>query len=164
MRRIIFAISIISAVCSIAAAQQKTIKRVEVTKLTIAAQPKGQPYIIDATKTSTVYIIEDGVELSRVRVRVAGDVLSLSEIAKRERLSGKLLVGQSNDVLSNDVLSQNMVMDTAARTTGYSCGELTCKCRGFGDCLRMGEAGVCKGKIKICDDRGCVCFLIFARS
>lgn len=74
MRRIIFAMTIVLAAGVIVLAQEKTIKRVEVTTRTITAQPKGQHYVIDATRSGTVYAIDADVDLSRVQVRTTGGV------------------------------------------------------------------------------------------
>src|SRR5438132_14305480 len=82
--------------------QPKAIKRVEVTAQTIASQPASKPYIIDLTRTGTIYVLAAGIDYSRVRVRTSTGEKAMSDLVKRLGIkqlgtSGTLKLGMSFD-------------------------------------------------------------------
>jgi hypothetical protein len=158
MRRTFSILTVVFMIFSLTAAQKTPVKQIRVTSQAVASQSNGKLYTLDLSHGGTVYSVEQDVELSRVQVRTSSGLLAMTELAKQAGRSGKLLVGQSRDVFSQDLR-----MISAAREAGYSCDTLVCKCKGFGDCYLMGKDGVCKG-ITVCDDKGCTCWRIFSRN
>ena|SRR5215813_2981502 len=157
MRRAFLILTVVLLFLSLTAAQKTTVKQITVTPQAVASQSNGKPYILDLSRGGTVYHLAEDVDLGRIQVRTPTGVVAMNELVKESGRSGKLLVGHSRDVLSQD---QHV---SAAREVGYSCGSLACKCSGFGDCFRMGQDGVCKG-LTVCDDTGCTCWKIFSRN
>jgi hypothetical protein len=158
MRRTALILTFLLPLLSLTAAQKTNVKQVRVTSQAVASQSTGKQYTLDLVRGGTVYHIDEDVDLGRVQVRTPSGLIAMAELVKQTGRSGKLLVGHTRDVLSQD-----LHLSSAARQTGYSCGQLLCRCTGFGDCLRMGQDGVCKG-ISVCNDTGCTCLRGFSRN
>lgn len=152
MIRFALALVLVSLAFLSTIAQKKTVKQVQVSAETISRQPDQKPYTVDVTREGTVYVIAADVDYSRVSIKTSKGAESLSEMARRAKRSGRLLIGKGSDIHFEDVH-----MNIAERRTSYSCDDTSCKCTGVNDCYLLGWTHKCKGGWT-CDENGCTCF------
>lgn len=82
--------------------QAGAIQKVDVTARTLASQPAGQPYVLDITRSGTVYVVAAEVA-SRVRVRTFKGEMAVSDLARELNLTGsQFLLGTTSDLSSRD--------------------------------------------------------------
>lgn len=165
MKRISICILVILTLALLVYAQSQipsgTIKRVEVTAQTIASQPAGKPFVLDLTNRGTIYTLAAGIDHSRLRVRIAGSEVAVSDTIKRmgSSSSSKLFLGTLDDMSGQNFFFPTVGgSKTAAATQQYECSSGACACKGFSDCLRLKLDKMCKDYI-LCDQatRLCLC-------
>lgn len=123
------------------------IKKVQVTTQTIASLGASKSYVIDLTRSGTVYDVAPGINYSRVQVRAAtGAVLSLPEFLNKAAASGKKLNTSKNlrlGTVADLYATQFPSGGTVKPSSILSCFGTICFCRGDKDCNHMFESKIC---------------------
>ena len=159
MKKIILTVTLLALAFSFTAAQKKPLKQVQVTSQTVARQPAGKAYVLDLTRSGTIYNVAAGTDYSRVQVRTSKGEMTVAELLKKsgKNVSGKLRIG-----LTSDIRAQRLSLGRPGGGGGrlnYSCSDLACACTGDDDCNDMFESGKC-GLIAVCYPDGCICLVI----
>lgn len=134
---------------------RKPIKQVEVSSRTVKGQPAGRKYMVDLTKSGTVYNLAKDVDPTQVQVKTAKGNMTVAELLRK---SGKTITGPLSVGITSDVRTQRF----GSRVGGnrlVDCGDLACVCTGDDDCNDLFTSGKC-GPIAVCYPDGCVCIRI----
>ena len=162
MKRISVSIFVILILALLVYAQSQipsgTIKRVDVTAQTIASQPAGKPFVLDLTNRGTIYTLAAGIDHSRLRVRLAGSEVAVSDTVKKiGSSSSKLFLGTLDDMSGQNFFFPKVGgSQPAAAAAQYTCSSGACQCEGFSDCLRLRLDKLCKDYI-LCSGHLCLC-------
>jgi hypothetical protein len=163
MKRISIAIALASSL--LVSACRQTPQRVQVTAQTLAGQPAGKAYVIDLTRTGTVYDVAAGINYSLVRVRTSTGEMPLSDLARNLGRTGPILLGTFSDLRA-----QNFGFPPGGGTfqppdggpvaadcpqTGPDAG--LCLCKGYKDCNDLDKSGKCLKDGWGCSKGSCVC-------
>lgn len=126
--------------------------KIQVTSQTLTSQPAGKPYVIDTSSTGKVFEIAAGIDYSRVQVRTARGVTSLSDLVRKFGVTGKFLLGSANALNAIGFgFSDNRVnVPPGVVVAEVKCKGGVCSCEWGRDCNDM-----LKGKL--CDDRPWIC-------
>lgn len=148
MKKIILAVTLLTLAIGFSTAQEGgSVKKVQVTKQTLAGQPAGEPYRIDLTRKGTVYEVAEGIDLSRVRVRSSTGEKSLSELARKSGGTGSFLLGTIDDLSAVDYgfpRGGGTVPPPGGGVTEVKCTKnssgTTCSCVAGRDCRDLRDA------------------------
>lgn len=128
--------------------QADEIKQVQVTEDRLRAHSADNPYVVELTRSGTVYEVPAGVDQKSIDVRAAVDV-PLSVLARRFAGSDeRLLIGTLGDLDTNGF---GFPPDADDPPVGAGCIGPTpsspgiCNCTGKRDCSDMNRAGLCTG-------------------
>jgi hypothetical protein len=128
------------------------IKQVEVTKKSLSGHAADRPYVIDLTRTGTLYEVAAGVDPSLVEVRASTRAVPLGAVARRFAGSDAvLLVGTFDDLNTRGFgFPPEGGEDgggVAAKCDGPTADSPgICNCTGKKDCADMSKAGLCTGR------------------
>jgi hypothetical protein len=140
---------------SFTAAQQDRVRQIEVTPQVIANQPAGKPYVLDLSRSGTIYDIAKGVDLSRIRIRRSQGDLSMTDLIQRRQGSGRMVLGMVNDIRSQILEPGSRKVSTSGSGSPASFVNCDaginphCHCSGWRDCI-----GLAVGKVS-CDFWSC---------
>jgi hypothetical protein len=124
--------------------QTGAVKKVSVTTQTVASQAAGKPYVIDLTRSGTVYEIDAKVNSSQVQVRTEKGTQALSSLMKTASTS-KFLLGWGKDLnaLNFGFPPGNTFPSTGGVRRDATCGGGYCTCSGPKDCKDLNDSGLC---------------------
>jgi hypothetical protein len=127
---------------SLSATPQKEIRRVQITAQTIKGQPAGQPYVLDLSRSGTIYELSGGIDLSSLRVRTSQGEAPFSELIRNASGSGRSFLGRSGD-MRTEILEPGArkIGPSGGNTAGFvNCGagkKADCHCAGWRDCIGL---------------------------
>jgi hypothetical protein len=127
---------------SFSATPQKEIRRIQVTAQAITSQPPAKPYVLDLSRSGTVYELSAGIDISRLRVRTSQGEVAFSEIIRNASGTGRSFLGRASD-MRTEILEpgSRKIGPGGDKTAGFvNCAagkKADCHCAGWRDCIGL---------------------------
>jgi hypothetical protein len=152
MKNLLLAVLVLGFVGGVAAAQRTEIKKVDVSARTLTRNTTRRPYLIDVTRSDSVFNIAAGVDRNRIKVHTSKGDMTLTELLRK---AGRPTTGAVRIGLTS-VIQTGGTHLPAGTTNLVECSGFLCTCTGDVDCNDMFVNHGC-GDIAGCDERGCWC-------
>jgi hypothetical protein len=127
---------------SSSATPQKEIRRIQVTTEAITSQPTAKPYVLDLSRSGTIYELSGGIDLNRLRVRTSQGEVAFNELIRNANGTGRSFLGRAAD-MRTEILEPGTrkIGPDGDKTAGFvNCAsgkKADCRCSGWRDCIGL---------------------------